>query len=1835
MSKKKETKKNKGKKKRFKDNGAVERLLKHFFKIFSRARQKANKDSSIDDLVSNINMKLAQRLDSAGHSDLSKEVAELPARKKNFFEKLIAGFAATSMSYKLKLVGIGFASIFVMFGLTAFLLVWYRGTDVPILKNFVEQSPPVLSLKKEIETQYGVGTASDKFTIVAADTTFRSLGIVNKIDISPNVNFTAELSPDGKSLDIYPAAKLQPGTEYKITMRKGTMFGDGSSLTSDYEWTFRTEPEFSILGITPRDGSAAVPVDASIEVEFNYKNINAEEFKNYFSITPAIDGKFERHGKKIVFLPSQRLKGGHEYKVVVKDGFQNTRGDKIENSYESTFRVTSEDSSGKYIDQPYMSWGNFSPIISVNRDEVWIGVNQSGLSGNIDFTLYSADKEALVGHLKRLEWEFIDKPTSGDIQMVSEFSRSLSNSQSFRLEFADYGIYLLEASNPGYGRSIYKYLIYTPVGLINTQAKNNSRAWVFNMGEKEPINQANVEFYNLDVSADPLSQATSDSKGYAESEEEDIDLVIAEYSGNYAIANSNSGAGSWMWHVMNYSGYERNYDYRVFIYTDKPLYRPGDTVNYKVIVRKEDDMDYSLPGEKEITVQVGESSYYWNNLKNIPVYEEKFTLSDDFGTATGTFELPKNVDKGNYNISVLYNEKTLGDSYIKITDFVKPKYNLDVQMDKTKAFSSEDITVTVSGEDYSGIPASGKVFNIGIYKSSIDSPYWYENLKGMEDELKYHGGATTVEETNIRLNNLGRASYTVDLSDSDFSGGLGVYTVRIWTSDYESFDSQSVLVAEDNLALFGRSEKNYLQEGSDMEVDFRTVNLWDFEREDGVRLVVNEVVRQWYEWVESGTRYNPATKTTEPVYERVSHSETVLEDEELATDSNGEVQLSFTDLQKGSYTIYTEYGGTGATKVFDDLFTVYDLPDEESEEDDIWLGQYTNFEMYTDKDSYEVGETAYIDIKTTLEGSGVFMVKRGDVYDWKEIDLSQGSISIQQELTQEMAPYTEFCIWGVDEYIVDIDGQGDSEYITDYLARYCTGVNIESSEGKLNVEVGSDKQEYKPGETVKLDIRVTNASGSGVMTEVSVDVIDRALLDLMRSTQDDESPYQIYDAFYETIYQWANAYASMNRYAIYPAAGGGGAGEADVRGNFEDVAYWNGKVYTDSAGRAEVEFTLPDNLTTWDAQVLAITGDETWVGDNSTTFITRKDISLDAKKPQFLYSGDKWMLSLEARNFSDGAAGGSVSLECDGCETKKQEQNINVSPNNIENVRFEVVPKKNADEVTLTSKWQSGDDSYDSVRWDIPVKTEGFEKSVTYSNLLVDGESNSKFDVTIPGGSDKSTADLELTFSRSFVNEWALVAVDPTISSSVDLSSSIIHNSVFCNYYDEIRPEKEKSYYENQIETAVDMLAANQAPQGGFGWFDYDAVNYELSGYVGIALGRAAECGVIEKDDGMIVNLQNYLKNGVEAEQHSLDERILAVYSLAVMDDNEMLPYAIWLKEEHAKDIKDSPLNIAHLTLALQEMDDPGDGAELVKYFEDTANKSDRAATWQSEDEAFRLVNSQAYTTAMVYLAMSPYDHSEYKELARNWLVDNPVDMYGNSQDSVGVFYGLTVGSIDNIEGRKEANKVKVLVNGEEVRTFNVGGDDEWIGKVNLSLDSKYLKDGANKIEVERSGGGDLYVVANLRYYSDVAVSDPDFTVRRVIKDFYTGREVSSVKKGQVVLISSDITVDRDGYNLVVQDFLPSGFEPVRYELGSFDYQFINKWWKWDSNDSVNRYGDVTQSYISFNEYQVKKGSTYSFEYPAVATFGGTFSGGGVNAYFQSFEDVNGFQKTEDISISF
>ena len=219
-----------------------------------------------------------------------------------------------------------------------------------------------------------------------------------------------------------------------------------------------------------------------------------------------------------------------------------------------------------------------------------------------------------------------------------------------------------------------------------------------------------------------------------------------------------------------------------------------------------------------------------------------------------------------------------------------------------------------------------------------------------------------------------------------------------------------------------------------------------------------------------------------------------------------------------------------------------------------------------------------------------------------------------------------------------------------------------------------------------------------------------------------------------------------------------------------------------------------------------------------------------------------------------------------------------------------------------------------------------------------------------------------------------------------------------------------------------------------------------------------------------------------------------------------------------------------------------------------------------------------------MYQALALYEGLAVADLAQNWLIDNPVSVYGSSADSVAIFYALTVSNIENLSGRSGVNKVTISVNGKDVRTFDVGGDEDWIGTVDLLVPASYLRTGENTVTIKRSGGGDLYVVGNLTYYTDSSNDPAEFTVRRSVRGLTSGNPATSFTKGQAMIVHTEVTVDRDAYTMEVKEFLPSGFEPVQYQLSGFDYSLYSKWWKWGCGNYVNRYGSVAQDHVTFTE---------------------------------------------------
>jgi len=87
------------------------------------------------------------------------------------------------------------------------------------------------------------------------------------------------------------------------------------------------------------------------------------------------------------------------------------------------------------------------------------------------------------------------------------------------------------------------------------------------------------------------------------------------------------------------------------------------------------------------------------------------------------------------------------------------------------------------------------------------------------------------------------------------------------------------------------------------------------------------------------------------------------------------------------------------------------------------------------------------------------------------------------------------------------------------------------------------------------------------------------------------------------------------------------------RGTFKETAFWAGKVKTGQDGKAQVTFTLPDNLTTWRTESVGLTKD-TKVGVDYQQFTSRKKLMVTPLRPRFVVPGDVFHVGAKVFNQS-------------------------------------------------------------------------------------------------------------------------------------------------------------------------------------------------------------------------------------------------------------------------------------------------------------------------------------------------------------------------------------------------------------------------------------------------------------------------------------------------------------------------------------------------------------------------------------------------------------------------
>ena len=119
-----------------------------------------------------------------------------------------------------------------------------------------------------------------------------------------------DAEPDGKGVRLTPDAPLTPGTVYRFALPDP----DGRTLDS---WAFQAAQPLSVIETLPEDHESGGPLDSGIEITFDQDGVT--DAASHVTISPKSAGRFEQHGRVLVFVPD-RLKPRTVYTVTVAKG---------------------------------------------------------------------------------------------------------------------------------------------------------------------------------------------------------------------------------------------------------------------------------------------------------------------------------------------------------------------------------------------------------------------------------------------------------------------------------------------------------------------------------------------------------------------------------------------------------------------------------------------------------------------------------------------------------------------------------------------------------------------------------------------------------------------------------------------------------------------------------------------------------------------------------------------------------------------------------------------------------------------------------------------------------------------------------------------------------------------------------------------------------------------------------------------------------------------------------------------------------------------------------------------------------------------------------------------------------------------------------------------------------------------------------------------------------------------------------------------------------------------------------------------------------------------------
>ncbi len=1310
------------------------------------------------------------------------------------------------------------------------------------------------------------------------------------------------------------------------------------------------------------------------------------------------------------------------------------------------------------------------------------------------------------------------------VRLMREWSHPLASMdaegvayEKKRFEVLPPGVYLVDAHGEKGGANA--WFMVTDLALITKCTEKRLIAFTMDLRTGAPVAGAEVR---------------------ARAGDAQVGLGVTDDRGSVEIALGRNPNSDWDFvahrgdsiaFTREYMGEPESQRYRVVTYTDRPIYRPGQSVHFKTLLRTPHGSGYEVPSPCAARIEV-------TDARDTELFAENYR-SSEMGTFGGSFSIPSTASGGFYTLSVTIDGATYTDGFA-VASYRKPEWQVDVTFDQPRHVRGDRVGVTATARYYYGAPVSDATLNYTIFRArrwvwEDEDPTLYDAESDEEGGYSdSYGEFVTEGEGRTDADGVFRFEFnSMDTGGEDRTADY-TYNVEVEVSDQSQRSVSGrggVVVVASETRLHVRPERWSAPPGSPVPI---TIQARDGQDRPAVGLSL---------------AFTAALDT----WDGVRSAEEIVAKGTLTTDDKGMATYQLRSTQPGLITFRVEGRDPRGNLIGDDT-SIWVASGEASD----LSARYPKLSVLLDRTQYAPGSTAQVLINTDQPGgTAILAVEAEEVLEYRMVPLLKRSTVVRLPVRPEFVPNVYITVCSV------VRGR-----MRDAKAR----MTVDATRHKVKVRISSERETYRPGDTAHYELVTTTESGQPVSAEVSFGVVDEAIYALRPDTTD-----MLWKAFYPR--RMLSVQTSFSNEAVYLGDADKDGASVPVRRKFEDTAFWQRAVQTDASGRASIAVQLPDNLTSWRATARAISAD-TRVGEATYNIKVAKELTLRLQTPRVVTEGDAVTFTAVTHNYSAAPLDVTVRMRVTGLEMKDPpEHKIRLEAGAAESVAWQLAaPWPGTARVTVTA---IGGTLSDGMEMSLPVIPFARERVDYRTGMASGGEKSETLDLDGAAGDSVLTVRVSPTLSGTMLGSLDYLIDYPHGCTEQTMSSFLPDVLVSRTMADLGMARRGRTQaLPEMVRAGLLRLYDYQHDDGGWGWWQNDGTDLWMTAYVLFGLQLAKDSGFAVSSRSRGQGLDRAVLIAKETEKSDLGQAQFLGYVLAMAKKSDAARRL--LDRSAAKGVDLDPSELAYRALARVALGTPADRtqarADVIELWS-RAQQVSGLYHWSDSDryEQPFFGTRDTEVTAVVLkavLAVMP-DDERLPGVVRWLLLQRKGSRWESTRDTAFILFGLS----DYLRLRGELHpdySLTVRLNDQVIAARKVGPGDGNEADLVLKIPRNRLQP-SNRLTVSAVGKGAAYYSAELRQWLRTASFQPESFDNgvRLTREYFlvekrrdgAGRVSSGpaaqpstrYRVGDRVLVRVTLRTDKALEYLMLEDPLPSGFEAQdRGEISRYDWDY---WW--------------------------------------------------------------------------